>query len=44
MQNDLPGDADTRGVSASERKVDIVSYVPLGRVPLIQLKLCRAGV
>lgn len=42
MQNDLPGDADTR-VSASERKVDIVSCVPLGRVPLIQLKLSRAG-
>lgn len=45
MQNDPSGDADSHGgVSGSERKVDIVSCALLGRVPLIQLKLSRAGV
>lgn len=45
MQNDPSGDADSHGgVSGSKRKVDIVSCASLERVPLIQLKLSRAGV
>ena len=45
MQNDPSGDVDSHGgVSGSKRKVDIVSCAPLERVPLIQLKLSRAGV
>lgn len=45
MQSDLPGNADSHGgVNASEWKVDVVSCALLERVPLIQLKLSRAGV